>query len=241
MKTLRHPRLFFDVNELESLRRKSTTGVRATALKQLVAVCDAFVDPTDPDYFDFRDRRKPMWRGRAGLFTVRFALECLSFAHAMTGDARYGRAAHDAVMTFIRESVADEKLARSEGKERTYPGWRREPGHDAGTYAFVLCLTYDLCYALFTEEDRRAFIGYARECIELAYREEMFGSNFRNEGNNRAARGFMGSLGMFRLTLSFVYIQRPTRMGVVNRAAFVAYLASISWMWRSNVPSSTAS
>lgn len=194
-----HPRLYFSKDELPALRTRVQHGERANALARYIDWCERLLDPSNPDYFDYHDFGKPHWRTRKSIFLVRPTLLMLSFTYALTGEQRYGEAARDAVLSFIKHRLAD---AESMVYGNEYQGWRRFVGHDKSIYAWAMCSAYDICHELFNEQQRQIFIDHALESIELIYNNrEAFLGDMGQMINNRGARGQIGAFGYWPLTL----------------------------------------
>lgn len=194
-----HPRLYFSADELAQLREQAKQGVRAQTLRRIVNWCERILDPADENYFDYPDFTHPRWKTRKSIFVVRPSLLSLSFVYAFTGERRYGEAARDAVLGLIEHKLADVESV-SYGVHT--PGWRRSIGHDKSIYAWSICTVYDLCYDLFSANQRRTFIEHALECIDiLPYDSPVFLGDMSQMINNRGARGQIGPFGYFPLVL----------------------------------------
>src|SRR5262249_19380956 len=137
----------------KTLRVQARSGVRGQVLKRIVTWCDRFLDLRDQNYFDFRERRRPMWKERELRMTWEPAVHLLSFAYAFTGEKRYGEAARDAVLDAIDTGLAD---TPSKSLGVAYEGWRRGPihQHDKGMHVWAVAHAYDLCHDLFAEPQR---------------------------------------------------------------------------------------
>jgi hypothetical protein len=202
----RHPRLFFNRDELDVLRNKCRNGLRAELLKEMVDFCNRLIDPAHPDYFDFRERQKPAWKTREVVFWIRICVPRLAWTYALTGDARYGHAVRDFAMTVIHEGLADRPMEGVFGVDENggvYQGWRRTRDHqgDPGDYAFYMCQAFDLCYDQFSPQDRREFAQHCAEGMKLALSLERIVFYQYNEVNNRGSRAQMGPLSWYGLTV----------------------------------------
>jgi hypothetical protein len=194
-----HPRLYFNRDELIDLRKAAQHGVRAEVLRRLVHNCERLIDPHDEYYFDYRERRKPMWKERAGIFALQPSLLLLAFGYAWSGDERYGLAARDAVVEIIRQRVAD---TPSVAYGASTSGWRRGLGHDKFNYAWSLSVVYDLCHDLFDDKQRALFIEHALESIALIESDASIQREDRAQmANNRGARGVLAVTGIYPLVL----------------------------------------
>lgn len=195
-----HPRLYFSGADLPALRKQAQSGVRGEILKQLVTWCEKFLDPKDSEYFDFRERRRPIWKEREARMIWEPAVHMLSFAHAFTGDKRYGETARDAIMNAIETRLSD---MRCRSLNTDYLGWRRGPihQHDKGMHAWAVCHAYDLCHDGFTEAQRARVRDYIFESIRIADEPEVLRVDTQAKTNNRGMRAFVGVRGFYHLLL----------------------------------------
>jgi hypothetical protein len=194
-----HPRLYFSREELLALREAAQGGLRAEVLARLKTMCERLLDPNDAIYLDYRERVKPMWRERKGIFTWHPSLSLLAFGYAFTGDERYGVAARDALIVTIENDLAD---VEAQCYGNSYRGWRREPGHDKFNYAWSACNVYDLCYELFSEEQRQTFIEHALESIAIIKDDKLLLSQDIGQTiSNRGGRGLLAVFGLWPLAI----------------------------------------
>lgn len=184
----RHPRLFFTAGELARLRAEAKSGFRAVVLRQLRHACMRLMDPHDPWYLDFRERRTDTWRERKGIFLVLPSLTTLAVGYAFTGDKRVGDFARDALMAIVEHGLADVKTIAFGSK---YQGWRHGPGHDKGNFAQSAAYVYDFCYDRFTSRQRARLAAYAKESIRFAGEWQDFDQ--AQVSNNRGVRGILAN------------------------------------------------
>ena len=183
-----HPRLLFTTPELVRLRKEARSGFRATVLARLRRACDRLMDPTDPWYLDFSERKTDTWRERKGIFRVLPSLNTLAVGYAFTGDKRIGDFARDALMTIVEYGLADVK-GKNYGTR--YEGWRHGPGHDKGNFAQSAAYVYDFCYDRFTPRQRARLATYAKESMRFA--EEWQDFDQAQVSNNRGVRGILAN------------------------------------------------
>jgi len=182
-----HPRLLFDQQSLDTLRKNAETGIRAKALKRLLALADGCLSPQCPFYFDYKELASDMWRTRHGIFQFLPSIFALAAAYSFTGDRRYGNAAREAMMTVIDKGLADVEAVAYAVQTK---GWRHGPGHDKGKYAQHIALVFDMCYDCFSDEDKAKFVQHAQESIGIA--EEFARFDMDQVANNRGSRGLLG-------------------------------------------------
>lgn len=195
-----HPRLYFSREALPTLRAQAASGVRAAILSRMRAWCERFLDPADPHYFDFRERRRPCWKERELRMVWEPAMHLLAFTYAFTGEERFGETAVAALMNAIETRLADVRY-HNMGVE--YEGWRRSTihQHDKGMYAWAVCHVYDLCYDLLNEAQRQAAREHIIESIHILDDRALFHNDYAFITTNRGARAFVGVRGMYPLAI----------------------------------------
>jgi len=155
-------------------------------LSRLTRACDCFMTPGHPNYLDFREREKDIWRQRAGIFTVLPTLNALATAYVFTGRTEFADFARDAVVEIMNEGLAD---VQSQAFGNPHEGWRHGPGHDKGKFAFCMAWVYDTCFDRFSSEQRAQLAEHARDCIAFAEEERTF--DYAQIANNRGIAGVM--------------------------------------------------
>ncbi|MDP6118263.1 MAG: heparinase II/III family protein [Planctomycetota bacterium] len=187
-RTGEHPRLLFSAAELPDLRAGAKSGLKARVLERAKQLCANYMDPEHPDFLDFREREKDIWRLRYGIFTVLPVLDTLSACYAFTGDPEVGDFARDAVMEIIDHGLADVKSSAWGSKD---DGWRHGLGHDKGMFAHTMACVYDICHDRFSNEQRARFAEYAKESVGIVL--EYWREDWYQITNNRGVRGIMPS------------------------------------------------
>lgn len=182
-----HPRLLVSANELEELRKRTKQGLRKKLVDRLHKFCNAYMNPNDRRYLDFREQKSEDWRIRSGIFNILPRLNALALGYAMTGNSEIGDFARDAMMAIIEDGLADVK---SKAWGTKTEGWRHGAGHDKGKFSMTIALLYDFCYDRFTEEHRERFLDYAVETIKIG--EESHDIDLAQIQNNRGVRGILG-------------------------------------------------
>ncbi|MBI4027073.1 MAG: heparinase II/III family protein [Verrucomicrobia bacterium] len=184
-----HPRLLFCADELVRLRREAAVGLKARVLESLRRLCEACMTPGHPHYLDFNERKRDIWRQRAGIFPVLSSLNGLATCYAFTGDRRVGDFARDALMAIIDHGLAD-VASKAYGVSTT--GWRHGPGHDKGKFAQTVCWIYDFCHDRFSARQCARVAAYAKEGMSLALKWYDFDQ--AQVTNNRGVRGILANV-----------------------------------------------
>ena len=184
------PRLLFDENDLPELRQRAR-GVRGRKLlDHAVRYCERYQDPADALYFDFRERRNMYWRTRRGNFMVPSHMGALALVGWLAERRDFLETARDALLVVIEERLADQELPPDPPQKQSYPGWRRNHGHDAGKYFFQLGFLYDTLQHLMTAEQRRTVLAHAQESMEIG--RESVPRALQGLANNRGGRFMVG-------------------------------------------------
>lgn len=195
-----HPRLYFSREDLPRLREEAKRGVRAEVLGRMRSWCDRFLDPNDAHYFDFRERKRPIWKERESRMVWEPSIQILAFTYAFTGEKRYGEAAVAALLNAIETKLAD---ARFQSMGGNYEGWRRSTihQHDKGQHAKAVSHVYDLCYDLLDESQRHTVRDYIVESIHILDDPKLYSNDAQFMTNNRGMTSFVGVRGVYPLVI----------------------------------------
>jgi len=150
--SMSHPRLYCTPAELEDLRAKRTDGVHARIWRNISESADwcmaqpprtEWIAPVadDPIYENLYDRFYAMMMDMA-------IIEHLAFAHALSGDPRYGEATRERTLACCRAWKPDAEAEPDGGK--AYAVSRLIKG---------VAVAYDLAYGRFTPEERDELRG----------------------------------------------------------------------------------
>lgn len=195
-----HPRLYFSREDLPRLREEARRGVRGEVLGQMRVWCERFLDPSDSWYFDFRERKRPIWKERESRMIWEPSIQILAFTYAFTGEKRYGMGAVAALLDAIETKLADVRY-KSMGVE--YEGWRRSAihQHDKGQHAKAVSHVYDLCYDLLDASQRQIVREYIVESFHILDDPKLYANDAQFVTNNRGMTSFVGVRGVYLLAI----------------------------------------
>lgn len=182
--------MIFDPATFAAWRKRLAAGPRSQLhLAHAKQLCTELCDSDSPHYFDYRQRKRDLWRSREGNFRIPAHVTTLALTGAAADEPTWLDAARDALMTIVDERLAIDGLG-------DYTGWSggKWPFHDAGKYYQMLGVVYDLLKPRLDDAQRQRLYGHVRELDPIIRRDIPQRQAYME--NNQGARYMLGLLCM---------------------------------------------